>query len=662
MKASLLPAFAIACLSGGPPAVAADPVPTESFFRTPQYSDMRMSPSGRFVTVIYTVDGTTNAAVIDLTTMKAAAVTGYKDPARVDSVVWKSDNRLIYGVMQPDNYHVLNWTMGAVDRDGKNHLLISDPREAGDRYGYEYVVDYKINDPDKVLLSSDKESLNNPAIYDTDIATLWAPMRMEHNTGNTVFTTPRTKVTTAPGRACDYLVDNDGTLRVCLTHEEDLSERLLYRADAKTDWRVLGKFSEDTGYIHPVGFSPDNQTLYVLSNFNRDTRALYEFDLRTRELGKLLFEAPGVDLDDEVVKAVDGRRLLGVTYSTERRHVFYLDAETARLQAELQQVFPEYSVAIASRSSDGLHAVIFVSNDKTPGRYYLYDGASHKVSFFTDRAAWVDPKLMAPIKAVKFKSRDGLELSGYLTLPPGRDPKNLPLIVYPHGGPFGIRSVAGWDADTQFLASRGYAVLEINFRGSGGYGAKFKEAGYQEWGGKMQDDITDGVLWSVEQGIVDKGRVCIYGASYGGYAAMMGLIQTPDLYRCGITYAGVSDLETIYQKVIFGNSLYRVRSRDEINFWSRVLGHHSDAAFLRERSPLHNVDKIRAPVFIAHGQDDFIVPISDATRLRDALASQHKTVEYLTKVNEWHGFQKESNTIDLYNHIEAFLRKYNPAY
>jgi len=178
----------------------------------------------------------------------------------------------------------------------------------------------------------------------------------------------------------------------------------------------------------------------------------------------------------------------------------------------------------------------------------------------------------------------------------------------------------------------------------------------------MQDDITDGVLWSVEQGIVDKGRVCIYGASYGGYAAMMGLVQTPDLYRCGITYAGVSDLETIYQKVIFGNSLYRVRSRDEINFWSRVLGHHSDPAFLREHSPLHNVDKIRAPVFIAHGQDDFIVPISDATRLRDALASQHKTVEYLTKVNEWHGFQKESNRIDLYNHVEAFLRKYNPAY
>src|SRR5260221_10768361 len=410
MKTRLLMALAVACLSGGPPAVAADPVPTESFFRTPQYSDMTMSPSGRYVAMKYMVDGTTNAAVIDLTAMKAAAVTRYKDPARADSVVWKSDNRLIYGVMQPDAYHVLNWTMGAVDRDGKNHLLISDPREAGDRYGYEYVVDYKISDPAKVLLSSDKESLTNPAIYDAAMSLLWAPMRMEHNTGNTVFTTPRTKVTTAPGRACDYLVDNEGNLRVCLTHEEDLSERLLYRADAKTDWRVLKKFTEDTGYIRPVGFSPDNQTLYVLSNFQRDTRALYEFDPRKDELGKLLFEAQGLDRDEEVIKAVDGRRLLGVTYSTEREHVFYLDAETARLQGELQQIFPEYSVAIASRSSDGLHAVIFVANDKTPGRYYLYDGASHKVSFFTDRAPWVDPKLMAALKPGPFNARHRLAL------------------------------------------------------------------------------------------------------------------------------------------------------------------------------------------------------------------------------------------------------------
>src|SRR5260221_1528041 len=242
------------------------------------------------------VDGTTNAAVIDLTAMKAAAVTRYKDPARVDSVVWKSDNRLIYGVMQPDAYHVLNWTMGAVDRDGKNHLLISDPREAGDRYGYEYVVDYKISDPAKVLLSSDKESLNNPAIYDADISVLWAPMRMEHNTGNTVFTTPRTKVTTAPGRACDYLVDNDVNLRVCLTHEEDLSERLLYRADAKTDWRGLEKKTQDTGDLPPGGVFPHNQTLYVPSKLPRRTRAPHEFDTRKNELGEHLLHEPGVGL------------------------------------------------------------------------------------------------------------------------------------------------------------------------------------------------------------------------------------------------------------------------------------------------------------------------------------------------------------------------------
>ena len=642
-------------------AASADKPPTESFFRYPAISRMTISPHGQFVAALGATTGSLNVVVIDLEKKSAGTITGYADPATVTGVRWKSDDRLIYTVRDYDLHRNKVSNIGAVNRDGKNHLLLFDNRNpTGTGYYSDELVDLQIDDPINVLMTSQRETPAFPIVYRTDTSALWHPMTSHAATTRYMFDTRRDKLTAAPGRNCHYLADLKGVVRACLSLETDLSRLLLYRADHDAAWETLARFTNDSGFVVPIGFTADNKRLYVLSNLGSDTRSLYEFDPATKTLGKKLFEAQGVDVTNPLYSA-DGRQLMGVEYSTDHNHVFYLDKNLAELHASLLRAFPADRVGIYSQSIDAKRAIINVVNDQSPGKYFLYDDVKQSVTLIADRAPWINPKEMGQVRTVKISSRDGLELNGYLTLPPGREAKNLPLIVDPHGGPYGVRDYDGWNPDTQFFATRGYAVLQINYRGSGGYGAAFQKSGKHEWGGRMQDDITDGVNWAIKQGIVDARRIAIYGVSYGGYAALMGLVLTPELYRCGISYSGVSDLEEIFEPMVRTNSLYRERSREELAFWTDAFGGRKDSAYLRERSPLYNIKKISAPVFLAHGVDDLVVPYSTATQFRDALQSAGKPVEFYSRADEGHGFEKAANNVELFNKIEQFLQKCNPA-
>jgi dipeptidyl aminopeptidase/acylaminoacyl peptidase len=303
---------------------------------------------------------------------------------------------------------------------------------------------------------------------------------------------------------------------------------------------------------------------------------------------------------------------------------------------------------ITSTTWDGSKAVVYVYSDTDPGQYYLYDAKTQKVEFMFANRPDIKPEQMAVMKPITFKARDGLTIHGYLTLPKGGD-KNLPLIIHPHGGPFGIRDEWGFDPEVQYLAYHGYAVLQVEYRGSGGYGNAFMEAGYRQWGGAMQDDLTDATHWAVDQGVADPKRICIYGASYGGYAAIEGVEKEPDLYKCAVGYAGVYDLVKMHHEAgyIHGQILEP--------FMDRTVG--TDEDVMRANSPYLHVDKIKADLFLAHGGADHTVVPAHAEELRDALDKIHKPYEWVYYPNEGHGFYALDHQVDVYTKMLAFFDK-----
>ncbi|HEY1283973.1 MAG TPA: S9 family peptidase [Steroidobacteraceae bacterium] len=643
------------------PLALAGALSVATFFRAPAYPQMVLSPSGGYVAALYPANGTTNLAVLDVNNLSGRPLTAFQPPSRVISVGWDTDDRLIYHLESPSRFGAPLHDLVAVNRDGKNPLFLTSNQNPDNHFpASEELVDFSQDDPKSILMASDAENEDFPSVYEVNTVAAWHEMASAAAVSRTKFATRRNKIVPAPGRKCDYVTDNTGVVRVCITTETDNSSKVLYRAGPKADWTQLTQYSSSGRVLEPIGFAPDNHTLYVFSNRDRDTIALFEYDPDAAKLGRLLFETPGADLHDTLWSA-DHRRLLGVSYADTRSRVYYFDAKVAQLQKDLHEVFPGDTLTLQNFSADGKRVLVLVTNDRSPGKYYLYDETKQSVEQIAARAPWIDPKQMGEVKPIHYPARDGLEIHGYLTLPPGKAPKRLPLIVYPHGGPYAVRDVDGFNADVQFFASRGYAVLQMNFRGSGGYGTRFLEAGTREWGGKMQDDVTDGLKWAVAEGIADEARVCIFGASYGGYAALMGAALAPELYKCVISYAGVTDLESMFQPRIIGRIGYRDRTPEELVFISRVVGDRKDADYLHERSPAWNAAKIRAPVFIAHGELDPIVPFSNAQSMKSALEREHKTFEFFSRPDEGHGFEQEANEIALFTQIEAFLKKYDPT-
>ena len=288
-------------------------------------------------------------------------------------------------------------------------------------------------------------------------------------------------------------------------------------------------------------------------------------------------------------------------------------------------------------------------SDVSPGDYYLIDTQTNNARFLVSSRSWVDPKKMRHKEPVKLQARDGLVLHGYLTRP--RDePGPYPLIVLPHGGPIGVRDTWSFNWEAQLFAHYGYAVLQVNYRGSAGYGDAFERAGYREWGGKMQDDVTDATQWAIAQGIATKDNICIYGASYGGYAALMGAVREPTLYQCAASYAGVTDLQLMYES---GDTRYSNVGR---TYLEEVFG--ADPEFLRARSPAYNADRIGIPVLIIHGKADWRADYEHATRMRDALEKAHKDVQFVPLKFEGHGAYDEENRIQVYTTLLDFLAKY----
>ncbi|GAI07043.1 unnamed protein product, partial [marine sediment metagenome] len=342
------------------------------------------------------------------------------------------------------------------------------------------------------------------------------------------------------------------------------------------------------------------------------------------------------------------KKITGVAYFTDKRHYHFFDQERKELQEDLERRLPGYEVAITDRSRDETKLIIITYSDKGLGAYYFYDLTTGEFRKMIEISPWLEEKYMADMRPIKYTSRDGLTINGYLTLPKGLTPKNLPVVVNPHGGPW-YRDYWGYNPEVQFLANRGYAVLQMNFRGSTGYGRKFWELGFKEWGKKMQDDITDGVNWLIEQGIADPKRIGIYGGSYGGYATLAGLTFTPDLYACGVDYVGISNIISWFKAI----PPYWEPMREM--FYEMVGDPEKDKELLEAASPLFHVDKIKVPLFIAQGANDPRVPKAESDQMVEALKARGIEVPYMVKDNEGHGFANEENRFDFYGAMEEFL-------
>ena len=462
-----------------------------------------------------------------------------------------------------------------------------------------------------------------------------------------VDTGRRTVLAHAPISNADFDSDNAGVVRFAVALQKDNTSKLWYRPTNDSDWKLIN--DETTSHVveTPLGFSADNRIAYLQVERTSGPDAVVAYDTASGDRKEILRDAvadPG-----RIVGTFGGNNApVGVIYDDGIPHSAFFDPQSreARLYGMLEQGFPGSAVTVTSTTRDGRLLLVHVYSDRDPGKFYLFDTQTRQAKSLLSGRSWVDPKAMAQTRVLQIKARDGVPLRAYLTLPPGRDPKHLPLVVFPHGGPIGVHDSWGYDTDAQLLAAAGYAVLQVNYRGSGNYGKHFVDIGAQQWGGAMQDDLTDATEWTVAQGLVDRSRMCIYGASYGAYASLEGVSKDPALYKCAVGYVGVYDLPMLVADASDKSTRLENWRKDWIG---------TDPAELAKASPNLHADRIKVPVFLAAGGEDETAPIKHTEKMEAALKKAGVPVETLYFSTEGHGFYTLEHRREFYTRLLAFL-------
>lgn len=614
-------------------------LPVETFFKKANIAQLTFSPDGRRIACLIPYERRMNLAVIDLEKKTKNLLTNFKDND-VGSLLWASDDRIIF---TKDTDGQERATVFAVNRDGTDRVLLvggageadseqaANPRFAG-------FLDRLPKDPKNILVLGYLSGAQGPDVCLMNLKT----GKMTVEVAN-------------PGWVRHWILDRHRVVRAAIALQ-GLTTTVLLRDPVKGTMTAVHTHKEDEPGWTPIAFDGDDRTLFVASNLGRDTTAVYRFDTVTRTLGELVHGDPVYDVEN-VLWDEAKKKIVAVRIEADRTRYRWLDPESEALQQRIDKSLRDTSNRLLHAAPDGSRRLISATSDRDPGVYYLFDSATKKIEELAVLKPGIDPDQMAPMSPVTFKARDGLTLHAYLTLPVGRQPKRLPLVIHPHGGPFGLRDTWGFDPEVQFYANRGYAVLQVNYRGSGGYGEKFERAGWKKWGLEMQDDLSDAVKWAVGEGIADPTRVVIAGASYGGYATMAGLAFTPDLYCAGVNYVGVVDIAELLPA---GEAATKNRT-----YWysTRIgdLDKADDRKRLRATSPVHFAEKIVAPVLMAYGRNDPRVRISQGHDMASALTKAGKTYEMIIEEKEGHGFRKEELSIAFYTRVDAFLKKYVPA-
>jgi len=598
----------------------------EDFFKNPEKVSFTLSPDGKYYAYMGPYKKMLNIFVQEIGKENVTQLT-YDTTRSIYGFVWGNNRRILY---LKDTGGDENIKLFGVDVDGTNLKGLTD----FDKVRTELIDDLPDID-DYVIIGLNKRI---PQVFD--------PYRLDINTGEL------TMLAENPGNIVGWMTDHEGKLRVALAVVDGVNTSLLFRETEKDPFKtILTTSFKET--MSPYFFTFDNKNLYAVSNLGRDKTAVIIFNLSTGKEEQVLYENPQYDVDQLNYSRL--RKILtAARYTSWKRERYFFDKEFENTINDLKSKLGDIEFGITSTDKAEVKNIVLASSDKSMGTYYLYDKTTGTLDKITDVAPWLDENEMAGMVPVEYKSRDGLSINGYLTFPKGYNmdnAKNMPVVVNPHGGPW-ARDQWGFNPEVQLLANRGYIVLQMNFRGSTGYGKQFWQASFKKWGKEMQDDITDGVNWLINKGIADSTRIAIYGGSYGGYATLAGITFTPDLYAAAVDYVGVSNLFTFMKTV----PPYWKPMLDM--FYEMVGDPVKDSIMMYEASPVMHVDKIKTPLFIAQGANDPRVNINESNQMVEALQNRGITVEYMVKDNEGHGFYNEENRFDFYHAMEKFLNEH----
>jgi len=595
-------------------------IPLQNFFKNPEKTAYKISPDGNHISWLAGYQGRMN---IHIQPTEGGEIKRLTSIAERDlrTYFWLNNSQLAFF---KDN-----------NGDENDHLHVVDifNAEVQDLTPFENVkvdlVDELEDNENEVLIMMNKR---NAELFDV--------YRLKTDTGEINLMEEN------PGNITGWITDHNGNIKLAIT-TDGVNTSLLYRNDHTLPFETIltTNFKEA---VSPLFFDFDNDQFYALSNINRDKVAIVKFDPKTAMESEILFEHPDVDADS--MGFSKKRKVLTVgVFTTWKQEFIFFDAETENRYKRLSELIKEDAeIYIVAKNKEENIFIVRTISDISLGNYYLYNEQKDIVKHLANVSPWLRSEELCEMQPIQYKSSDGLTIHGYLTLPKNKKAENLPVIVNPHGGPW-VRDTWRFNPEVQFLANRGFAVLQMNYRGSTGYGKKFMEAGFKQWGKKMQDDISDGVRYLISEGIADKSRVGIYGASYGGYATLAGLTFSPDLYACGVDYVGVSNLFSFMETIPPYWKPY-------LEMMYEMVGHpENDKELLASSTPLFHIDNIKAPLFVAQGAMDPRVKKSESDQIVHALREKNIEVEYMVKDNEGHGFSNEENRFEFYTAMEKFM-------
>lgn len=599
-------------------------IEVKDFFKNPDKAGFQISPDGNYISYRAPWNKRMNVFVQKMGGGEAVRVTA--DTTRdIPGYFWKGDHILyMQDAGGDENFQVFSASIDGKDIKaltpfkGVRSTVIDDLRFVSGR-------------EQQVIVQMNKR---NPMYFD--------PYLLNVQTGELV------QLVDNKDNYDSWVTDHAGVIRIA-TKTDGVNISYFHRASESEPFKEFLTTSYKEQFS-PNFFTFDNKNLIATSNIGRDKVAAVEYDMTTLKETRVIYENKDYDVSG-VAFSPKRKVLTQVNYTGWKSEVEYLDNETKAVNEKISSKFKGYETFMYAENNDESKCIVWVGSDRLPGKFYFYDIAADKLEELAVSRPWLKEEYLAEMKPIEYKSRDGLTIHGYLTLPVGVEAKNLPVVVNPHGGPW-ARDEWGYNPEVQFLANHGYAVLQMNFRGSTGYGRAFWEKSFRQWGKTMQDDITDGVEWLKKEGIADPKRVAIYGGSYGGYATLAGITYTPDLYACAIDYVGVSNLFTFMNTI----PAYWKPYLEQLH--EMVGDPIKDKALLEAASPVFHVDKIKAPLFVAQGANDPRVNKDESDQMVEALKKRGVDVEYMVKNNEGHGFHNEENRFEFYGAMEAFLAKH----